>query len=292
MGFTYTKPRDLQGQVNGKLTIPLELWHNFKIHPIAYRSLKAMEAHANKDKVALWATGIYRPYVTQVKMFNERYVDHYIKGETKSYTSRTWNGVGYYQRLGTAAAATPGTSNHGWALAADFATKTSSGGIRDVIFDPDNAGPIPNAYSWLTLCAGMYGWSWQEGRSTGEPWHWVYISGDVIPVAVLQYEGKVPPVPPPSRKPGWWSDYIGKSKATVQAFSRDWVVAYLQSVVKLAASQAVTVTGDLARGVPPIFDGATDVAVKNVQTIYKLTVDGVVGSQTWTKIDELATNFK
>ena len=37
-----------------------------------------------------------------------------------------------------------------------------------------------------------------------------------------------------------------------------------------------------------IYDSATEEAVKNVQRLFSLTVDGWVGKQTWAKIDWLA----
>lgn len=65
-------------------------------------------------------------------------------------------------------AATPGTSNHGWALAVDIATKNHAA-IHYT--SPE--------YLWLKKNAGKYGWvhpAYMEPGGTGpfEPWHWEY----------------------------------------------------------------------------------------------------------------------
>lgn len=64
-------------------------------------------------------------------------------------------------------AATPGTSNHGWALAVDLcASEVSSSAVM----------------SWLADTGGVYGWvnpSWAKRGGAGayEPWHWEYLPG-------------------------------------------------------------------------------------------------------------------
>lgn len=62
-------------------------------------------------------------------------------------------------------AATPGTSNHGWALALDL-----GGGI-------ESFNTVQHA--WMVQHAPAYGWvqpSWaQPGGSKPEPWHWEYV---------------------------------------------------------------------------------------------------------------------
>jgi len=52
-------------------------------------------------------------------------------------------------------AATPGTSNHGWAIAIDC--------------------PYRPAQAWLLRHCGEYGWSHDEGARVGEPWHFRYV---------------------------------------------------------------------------------------------------------------------
>lgn len=56
---------------------------------------------------------------------------------------------------GTVAMAYPGTSNHGWGKSVDLQPK--------------------KAQDWIKLNGMRYGWSWDEGRSVGEPWHFTYV---------------------------------------------------------------------------------------------------------------------
>lgn len=73
---------------------------------------------------------------------------------------RWWNGRRYVRHTG-AAAAVPGTSNHGWGVAADFGA-----GI--------NASFTSPAHRWMAQHGPSHGWTNTEGRSVNEPWHWVY----------------------------------------------------------------------------------------------------------------------
>lgn len=61
-------------------------------------------------------------------------------------------------------AATPGTSNHGWALAVDLCGGANDFGTRQ--------------HRWLQANAGRHGWrqpAWAaEGGSRPEPWHWEF----------------------------------------------------------------------------------------------------------------------
>lgn len=65
-------------------------------------------------------------------------------------------------------AATPGTSNHGWAMAVDIGDRSH--------FTIGYSHPI---YLWLKANAGRYGWAhpdWAEpgGQGPHEAWHWEY----------------------------------------------------------------------------------------------------------------------
>ena len=54
---------------------------------------------------------------------------------------------------GSTAAAYPGTSNHGFGLAIDISGKSQD---------------------WIRKNGEPFGWSWDEGKSVGEPWHFRY----------------------------------------------------------------------------------------------------------------------
>lgn len=86
---------------------------------------------------------------------------------------------------------------------------------------------------------------------------------------------------------GIWGLYpLNTAKATVRQtdspVTREVadLVRYLQGVLRLKASQPVTIDGD--------FGPQTATAVRNVQAFFGLTVDGVVGPKTWPVIDMLA----
>ena len=82
----------------------------------------------------------------------------WVRSSHPSLGARWW-----YRRANAAAAAVPGTSNHGWAVACDFAAGINSLGTR--------------AHNWMRAHAGEYGWvwpAWAQRRPTLEPWHWEY----------------------------------------------------------------------------------------------------------------------
>jgi LAS superfamily LD-carboxypeptidase LdcB len=144
------------------------------LHHVAARAYQAMYAKARGHDIDLVITDGYRPYVTQERLFRERYLDHYnpLKTTTKR---KSWLGRWWYKRLGVATAATPGTSNHGWGLAVDV----HSSGLGSI----SKPGP---KLRWLDEYAEDYGFSWE--LIPEEPWHLRYWRGDDIPAPVLAYE--------------------------------------------------------------------------------------------------------
>lgn len=74
--------------------------------------------------------------------------------------TRVYGGKRYYVRKGFPLAAPPGYSNHRRGNAADFGPNLTS-------FSSAN-------YKALSATAPYYGWTNDEGRSIGEPWHWLY----------------------------------------------------------------------------------------------------------------------
>lgn len=127
---------------NGKLSAselkPISGGH--KLSPKAADAFLKMEKAANKEGIKFNVTDSYRPYEIQDKYFDwERY---------KSTGERKKRGT-------NVAMAIPGTSNHGWGNAIDV-------------------GPA-EAQDWIKRNGEKYGWSWDEGRSVGEPWHFTYV---------------------------------------------------------------------------------------------------------------------
>jgi hypothetical protein len=112
----------------------------------------------------------YRSYDVQVRTFLARYAPA-TTGMGPFYDVRYWQGRRYI-RVSGASAAVPGTSNHGWAIAVDFADVGATGGTR---------------WSWLMDAAPRFGfvnplWA-RDGRpenGSQEPWHW---EGRAVPVS-------------------------------------------------------------------------------------------------------------
>lgn len=122
-------------------------------------------------------TGAWRSYETQERLFRERYVPGNHRGKP-GYTSdvRTWQGQPWTRRAGTAAAAVPGTSNHGGGIAVDVKTRRSAGdplypqaAVFTSFKDPDRTR--------FLQVAAPYGWADDEGRSVQEYWHLTYYPG-------------------------------------------------------------------------------------------------------------------
>lgn len=163
-------PSDLIGIANG--AVPVELQTNcgvgkFTMHHIASRCMKAL---LSKCPYPVGATGTGRTYQQQVDLFQARYTTTVLPNRP----IKIWNGVKYYQKPNTAMAAVPGTSNHGYWLAIDFATNTLN---------------YSKLVEWLIIEGPKFGF---YGSTQSESWHWQYVLGDNVPQIVLDYEK--PPV--------------------------------------------------------------------------------------------------
>lgn len=157
-------PAVVRGQPNGKVSALMIDTPGqsggpvVRLAPPAARAWRALCAAATAAGHTLTATSLYdsyRPYGVQESTFRARYTTAYLAGRP----SVTWQGQTWYQRPGTASAAVPGTSNHGFGLAVDVANVDSS-------------------LSWLVANEVRFGWSHEL---TSEPWHIHYFAGDAIP---------------------------------------------------------------------------------------------------------------
>lgn len=185
-------PSSLAGQSNGKLPSSLLVKPGFPgrplglLHPLASQAWLALARDVKAqfgEVLTVTSTGdAYRNYDHQVVTFTTRYTTTRLPGRP----TKIWNGVTYWQKPGTAMAAVPGTSNHGWGLAVDTC----------LYRDNQIVGITANMamFNWMQLNAFRYGLSWE---AQSEPWHLRYWSGDTVPPAVK------PPTPiPPTPTPG------------------------------------------------------------------------------------------
>ena len=260
-------PSDLAGRQNGRLPstmlvsagIPGRDW---VMHPLAARAMKAMVAAATAAGIQVRATGTYRSFDRQLSLFVSRYepCSYTTYLATPSTRRKQWPEAGHYgyssqwwrKRLinGSypATAAVPGRSNHGWALAVDFAQELDG--------DPDVESVSSAFVSWLVGNAHRFGYS---AELQSEPWHWRYIAGDAVPQAVLDFErGKTDPaVPAPVVRLG----STGPNVVDLQNHLKFWNL-YPYAVDGSAGPRTVE-------------------AIQKLQTNLKVSpVDGVYGSQT------------
>ncbi|WP_370524002.1 D-alanyl-D-alanine carboxypeptidase family protein [Cellulomonas sp. APG4] len=99
----------------------------------------------------------YRSYEIQERIFRQRYT---TAGPTAvDWVGKSWRGARWYRLPIWAAAATPGTSNHGRGVAVDITGLGGFAGTR---------------YRQLAAVAAEHGWDNNEGRAIAEAWHWVY----------------------------------------------------------------------------------------------------------------------
>lgn len=187
-----TRPAILAGLQNGRLpdsvlvdTAGQDGGPLVRLVPPTARKWRALCAAARKAGYILKASGAadsYRPYSVQEAIFRQRYSTTRMAG---SLGAKTWNGVVWYQKPGTATAAVPGTSNHGWGGAVDTGQELDGDPGAESIGGP--------AFFWLLANADRFGFSWEL---QSEPWHLHDFSGDTIPKAVLDYEASLQPAPP------------------------------------------------------------------------------------------------
>lgn len=277
-----TRPAALAGLTNGKLPDSVLTAPGFPLRPTARLERAAARAWLALAAACKTATGVtitctstadtYRSYPAQVSTFLRRYTptDYPTWASAPAGKRRRWDdGKGHLYwllRPGFAPSATPGTSNHGWALAVDTGYVTKDGTIGYLASSA--------AWSWMLGNAGRFGWSWE---SQVESWHIRYTAGDRIPQAVLDFEaGAAPHVdvlfdPANGRFGGWPAN---ASKPAIAKGSTGDAVRYLQGVLR------ITCDGQ--------FGARTDAAVRAFQQWSGVAVDGQVGRRTWAKIDQLA----
>jgi hypothetical protein len=186
------RPAIIQGRANGRLpagilseTSGLAGGPTIRLVLPAMRAWKALTTAALSAGHTLKSTALndsYRPYKVQKRLFLERYSTTDTGGERK-----VWQGKSFFLKDGEAAAATPGSSNHGWGLAVDTGEESDHDLFANTF---DN-----QTLKWLVNNEERFGFSHER---QDEPWHIRYFAGDNIPAAVLAFEqstGRGPDMP-------------------------------------------------------------------------------------------------
>ena len=161
---------------------------DYKLYaPVSY-AMQALHIAALADGIRFATTGRYRPYAQQLSLFRSRFtVGPYnpaIHRSTPSIVQRTFEGKYWYLLKGMAMAATPGTSNHGWAIADDIAELDANGRVISL---------TQRGLQWLKDHARSFGFALDIHE---EPWHWHWYNGSALTqrtVEVLAFVGA--PVP-------------------------------------------------------------------------------------------------
>jgi hypothetical protein len=214
-------PADLAGVTNGQLPDDLlrTVQGGGRLHHLAARAFTALAAAAfEATGMGLTYThgGTYRSYAQQETLFRSRYQPNGAGGGCKRWNDEHW--CKKYANLATAA--TPGTSNHGWGLAIDTAYDSD---LADGVGPDDAAGITGHAgWSWLLANASRYGFSWEL---QSEPWHLRYVSGDLVPAAVVAYEASTQPTPDPDEDDMTLIAYIAKPPPEAPPGS-PWLVVF------------------------------------------------------------------
>lgn len=104
-----------------------------------------------------------RTYTQQVSIFTDNYTTDRSQSLHRPLDIRPWLGKLWYRRKGRAAAAIPGTSNHGKGDTVDWQNLGGYGSQR-----------------WNTAAAILVenGWNNDEGWRVKESWHWSYNKAD------------------------------------------------------------------------------------------------------------------
>lgn len=253
-----------------------------QLHFQASRAWAAFSNHCQKETgVTLTVTSVadaYRNYDRQLATFTTRYEPisygtYLITGSSKRKIFAYGSAKYWRLRPGLAIAATPGTSNHGLGLALDVCELRADGSVIGI------AGS--KAWNWVRENAVMYGFSWEV---QSEPWHLRLFTGDNPTQLVTDFfsAGQETPWPPFIPEQGVFGLWPLAVKPSIGPGSSGDIVRYLQGVIMFKAGGNINVNG--------IYDGQTEMRVRDLQRFFGLTVDGWCGAkQTWPIIDMLTS---
>lgn len=225
------------------------------------------DAVLSKHGWAMELTDSYRPRTVQETIFLDRYRPQ-ATGSGPYGDVRYYNGRRYVRVKG-AAAAIPGTSNHGWGLAVDI---TDVGGFNSA------------RYRALTATAREFGWSNAAGKTINEAWHWEYTYANdasarkpaVKPAKVTTAQIKAMQRIVHVDDDGVWGTGTDKATLAVREASR-WGGTQFPWGVK-TAQRAVGARQDGAWGTDS--GKAHDATVAAMQKLLGVADDGVWGKKT------------
>lgn len=248
------------GYAGARMTLAeLRAWDRFsRLAPELQRRLVAVMDAARAAGTDLGIGGGYRYPAEQERLFLERHEPVTVGG------CCGWNGRRYNLRAGLAHAAPPGRSYHEIGLAVDLL------GWENGWFEKNAA-----AYGLRTFASLV---------NNREPWHAQPVEiatsrAAYDPVTQALKTWALPAAPAPAPAP--YGSWPRTAKPTIRLGSEGDVVRYLERVLVEKAGQSIA-------NPDRYFRADTDVAVKNLQRFFGLTVDGIVGAQTWPTIDFLA----
>jgi D-alanyl-D-alanine carboxypeptidase/Putative peptidoglycan binding domain len=237
------------------------------LHPCSLRSfvmaepaagaMRSLVAAAARDGVVISSTGTWRSYDQQEQLFRSRYV-----GTDTGGTKKVWKGTPYWQLPKVASAATPGTSNHGWGVAADLSNSPTEvlGGTT---------------LQWLVDHGPSFGF-WNTVKS--EVWHWSYCLGDDVADGVDQSPGGAPAAPAVD-----WNA-IAETDRTLSATTFAGELRRGAQGVPVRAVQWKLVSNGHDVRVDGDFGVKTENSVKTFQLARALRADGRVGKKTWASL--------
>jgi hypothetical protein len=211
----------------------------------------------------LIVTGALRSYATQERIFRERYQVQWVGGGAYGDV-RWWKGTRYVRRFGTAAAAVPGTSNHGSGDAIDVKTLRESGDPSHDVAVVFTSWSDKDRVRFLKVAA-EHGWDDEEGRRVNELWHLTYYP------ARDRHRGSVSePAKAKKRKP---KRLRTTSRARQRLHKSRWSERLGQRALRELGHYKGAIDGD--------FGPKSTAATKSFQKSRGLKADGVIGKNTW-----------
>jgi Putative peptidoglycan binding domain/D-alanyl-D-alanine carboxypeptidase/LysM domain len=240
------------GRYPGEVLVPCGIRSFVMVEPAA-SAMRALVAAAAGDGITISATGTWRSYDEQKRLFESRYVTHNTGGDTK-----VWNGTTYWKLPKVASAATPGTSNHGKGLAADLSNSPTV--------------PISGAtLDWVANHGPSFGF-WNTVRS--EAWHWSYCLGDDVPGGIV-----VRAAPAQTASVDWAAISAMDARLSAIPFAGELTQGATGESVTAIQWKLVSFGHEVATSGE--FDAQTVAAVKAFQRAQRLVDDGRVGKNTW-----------